>query len=99
MTVARVEVAKTLKLYINGAFPRSESGRTIAVKDAKGRVVEGASVGTKGKELLFALCSRKFAHLVGSATVLLFPRVDVFLMNAKLNFTCRRTGPCRFQRP
>ena len=43
MTVARVEVAKTLKLYINGAFPRSESGRTIAVKDAKGRVVAHAS--------------------------------------------------------
>ena len=34
---ARVEVAKTLKLYMNGAFPRSESGRTIPVKDAKGR--------------------------------------------------------------
>ena len=40
---ARVEVAKTLKLYMNGAFPRSESGRTIPVKDAKGRVVAHAS--------------------------------------------------------
>lgn len=40
---ARVEVAKTLKLYVNGAFPRSESGRTIPVKDARKRVVAHAS--------------------------------------------------------
>ena len=40
---ARVEVAKTLKLYMNGAFPRSVSGRTIPVKDAKKRIVAHAS--------------------------------------------------------
>jgi acyl-CoA reductase-like NAD-dependent aldehyde dehydrogenase len=40
---ARVEVAKTLKLYMNGAFPRSESGRTIPVKDSGKRVVAHAS--------------------------------------------------------
>jgi acyl-CoA reductase-like NAD-dependent aldehyde dehydrogenase len=40
---SRVEVAKTLKLYMNGAFPRSESGRTVPVKDAKGRMVAHAS--------------------------------------------------------
>lgn len=40
---ARVEVAKTLKLYMNGAFPRSESGRTIPVKDATKRIVAHAS--------------------------------------------------------
>ena len=39
----RVEVAKTLKLYMNGAFPRSESGRTIPVKDARKRIVAHAS--------------------------------------------------------
>ncbi len=39
----RVEVAKTLKLYVNGAFPRSESGRTIALHDARGRLVAHAS--------------------------------------------------------
>jgi acyl-CoA reductase-like NAD-dependent aldehyde dehydrogenase len=43
MTAARIEVAKTLKLYVNGAFPRSESGRTIPVKDARKRVVAHAS--------------------------------------------------------
>ena len=39
----RVEVAKTLKLYVNGAFPRSESGRTVPVLDAKKRVFAHAS--------------------------------------------------------
>ena len=32
----RVEIRKTIKLYIGGAFPRSESGRTYEVFDAKG---------------------------------------------------------------
>ena len=43
MSAARVEVAKTLKLYVNGAFPRSESGRTIPVTDARKRIVAHAS--------------------------------------------------------
>lgn len=34
----RLEVAKTYKLFIDGKFPRSESGRTFAAHDAKGRV-------------------------------------------------------------
>lgn len=32
----RLEVLKTYKLYINGAFPRTESGRSLRVKNAKG---------------------------------------------------------------
>ena len=43
MSPARVEVAKTLKLYVNGGFPRSESGRTVAVEDVRGRIVAHAS--------------------------------------------------------
>jgi acyl-CoA reductase-like NAD-dependent aldehyde dehydrogenase len=34
--MSRVEVRKTHKLYIGGAFPRSESGRTYEALDAKG---------------------------------------------------------------
>ena len=30
----RLDVRKTYKLFIGGAFPRSESGRTFAVADA-----------------------------------------------------------------
>ncbi|RZU33095.1 aldehyde dehydrogenase family protein [Blastococcus saxobsidens] len=32
----RLAVRKTYKLYVNGAFPRSESGRTYEVTDSKG---------------------------------------------------------------
>jgi acyl-CoA reductase-like NAD-dependent aldehyde dehydrogenase len=32
-------VLKTFKLFIDGAFPRSESGRSLEVKDAKGRLI------------------------------------------------------------
>lgn len=34
----RLAIAKTYKLYIDGKFPRSESGRSIAVHDAEGGV-------------------------------------------------------------
>jgi acyl-CoA reductase-like NAD-dependent aldehyde dehydrogenase len=33
---ARIDILKTYKLFIGGAFPRSESGRVYTVKDAKG---------------------------------------------------------------
>jgi acyl-CoA reductase-like NAD-dependent aldehyde dehydrogenase len=42
-TDARIDVRKTYKLYIGGAFPRSESGRTYVVTDAKGRFLANAS--------------------------------------------------------
>ena len=35
----RVDVRKTYKLYVGGAFPRSESGRTYAATDSKGAFV------------------------------------------------------------
>lgn len=40
---ARVSVAKTYKLYIGGAFPRSESGRTYPVTDAHGAFLANAA--------------------------------------------------------
>jgi acyl-CoA reductase-like NAD-dependent aldehyde dehydrogenase len=39
----RLNVRKTYKLYIGGAFPRSESGRSYTVNDAKGNFVTNAS--------------------------------------------------------
>jgi acyl-CoA reductase-like NAD-dependent aldehyde dehydrogenase len=41
--VSRLDVRKTYKLYIGGAFPRSESGRSYVVNDAKGRFLANAS--------------------------------------------------------
>jgi acyl-CoA reductase-like NAD-dependent aldehyde dehydrogenase len=43
----RVDVRKTYKLFIGGAFPRSESGRTYAVTDAKGRFLANASLASR----------------------------------------------------
>lgn len=39
----RVAVAKTCKLYIGGAFPRSESGRVYPVHDAQGNFLANAA--------------------------------------------------------
>jgi acyl-CoA reductase-like NAD-dependent aldehyde dehydrogenase len=39
----RVAVAKTYKLYIGGAFPRSESGRSYPVKDTRGGFLANAA--------------------------------------------------------
>jgi acyl-CoA reductase-like NAD-dependent aldehyde dehydrogenase len=41
--VSRIDVRKTYKLYIGGAFPRSESGRSYVVNDAKGRLLANAA--------------------------------------------------------
>ena len=39
----RLSVRKTYKLYVGGKFPRSESGRSYPVTDAKGRFVANAA--------------------------------------------------------
>jgi acyl-CoA reductase-like NAD-dependent aldehyde dehydrogenase len=39
----RLDVRRTCKLYVGGTFPRSESGRTYVVEDAKGRFVANAA--------------------------------------------------------
>ena len=43
----RIEVRKTYKLYIGGAFPRSESGRTYEVSDSSGRFLANAAMGSR----------------------------------------------------
>lgn len=43
----RLTVAKTLKLYVNGKFPRSESGRTIPATAADGGVIHVAYASRK----------------------------------------------------
>jgi acyl-CoA reductase-like NAD-dependent aldehyde dehydrogenase len=58
----RVAVRKTYKLYIGGAFPRSESGRSYVVTDHKERFLANA-----------ALASRKDARDAVSAARKAFP--------------------------
>jgi acyl-CoA reductase-like NAD-dependent aldehyde dehydrogenase len=43
----RLDVRKTYKLYIGGAFPRSESGRTYEVADAKGGFLANVALGSR----------------------------------------------------
>ena len=43
----RIQVLKTYKLYIGGAFPRSESGRTYEVKDSRDRFLANAAMGSR----------------------------------------------------
>ncbi|CAG7574014.1 aldehyde dehydrogenase family protein [Barrientosiimonas humi] len=43
----RLDVRKTYKLYVGGAFPRSESGRSYEVLDAKGRFLANAAQGSR----------------------------------------------------
>ena len=43
----RVEIRKTYKLYVGGAFPRSESGRTYEVTDSRGRFLANAAMGSR----------------------------------------------------
>jgi acyl-CoA reductase-like NAD-dependent aldehyde dehydrogenase len=43
----RIAVRKTYKLYINGAFPRTESGRAYEIYGARGEFLANASRGTR----------------------------------------------------
>lgn len=43
----RIDVRKTNKLYIGGAFPRSESGHSYEVTDSKGTFVANASLASR----------------------------------------------------
>lgn len=44
---ARIDVRKTYKLYIGGAFPRSESGYSYEVLDSKGKFVANAALASR----------------------------------------------------
>lgn len=43
----RLNILKTYKLYINGAFPRTESGRSLPVTDTKGTVIAHVCHGSR----------------------------------------------------
>ncbi len=59
--VARLEVKKTYKLYINGAFPRSESGRVYEVLTSKGASVANPSLASR-KDLRDAVVAARAAQ-------------------------------------
>ncbi len=57
----RLDVLKTYKLYIDGKFPRSESGRSHPVSGADGAVVAHVSKGSR-KDLRDAVEAARKAH-------------------------------------
>jgi len=58
----RIDVKKTYKLYINGAFPRTESGRTYEVKSAKGVFIANPCLASR-KDLRDAVVAARAAHI------------------------------------
>ena len=58
----RIDVKKTYKLYINGAFPRSESGRTYEVKSAAGKFIANPCLASR-KDLREAVVAARAAHV------------------------------------
>jgi acyl-CoA reductase-like NAD-dependent aldehyde dehydrogenase len=62
----RLAVRKTYKLAIGGAFPRSESGRSYEVRDAKGRFLANAAMASR-KDARDAVAAARKAYLGWSA--------------------------------
>jgi len=61
----RVEVMKTYKLFINGAFVRSESGRSYEIKNSKGKFLANPAQASR-KDLRDAAVAAKAAFAVWS---------------------------------
>ncbi|HSL26789.1 MAG TPA: aldehyde dehydrogenase family protein [Acidimicrobiia bacterium] len=64
--MSRVAVRKTYKLYINGEFPRSESGRTYPALDGEGRVIARVALASR-KDLREAVRAARAAQPKWSA--------------------------------
>lgn len=64
----RVEVRKTCKLFVGGAFPRSESGRTYEVMAADGSFLANAAKGSRKDARDAVLAARKGFNTWSAAT-------------------------------
>ncbi len=64
----RLNVRKTHKLFIGGAFPRSESGRTYEVRDADGNFLANMSQASRKDARNAVLAARKAVDGWSSAT-------------------------------
>lgn len=58
----RIDVKKTYKLYINGAFPRSESGRVFEIKNNKGEFIANPCLASR-KDLRDAVVAARAAQV------------------------------------
>jgi acyl-CoA reductase-like NAD-dependent aldehyde dehydrogenase len=78
----RIDVMKTYKLFINGSFPRSESGRVYEVKDAKGKFLANPCLGSR-KDLRESVVAARTAHN-GWASATAFNRGQVLYRVAEI---------------
>ncbi len=67
-TPARLAVRKTYKLFIGGAFPRSESGRSYVVRSAKGDFLANAALASRKDVRDAVLAARKAVGKWSGAT-------------------------------
>jgi acyl-CoA reductase-like NAD-dependent aldehyde dehydrogenase len=63
--VTHLAVAKTYKLFIGGAFPRSESGRTYQARDRKGNFMANAALASR-KDLREAVVAARKGYATWS---------------------------------
>jgi len=60
-STSRIDIKKTYKLFIGGAFPRSESGRSYEVKDSKGNFIANPCLASR-KDLRDSVVAARAAH-------------------------------------
>lgn len=78
----RIDVMKTYKLFINGSFPRSESGRVYEVKDSQGKFLANPCLGSR-KDLRESVVAARTAH-DGWASATAFNRGQILYRVAEI---------------
>ncbi len=78
----RIDVKKTYKLYIGGAFPRSESGRSYEINDAKGKFLANPALASR-KDLRDAVVAARSA-LTGWTSATAFNRGQILYRVAEV---------------
>ena len=99
----RLAVKKTYKLYIGGAFPRSESGRSYEALDREGRVLARPARASR-KDLRDAVVAARAAFPVwweraASNRGQVLYRVAELMEGRRAQFEDEVGGPHRFDRP
>lgn len=86
----RLPVLKTYKLYIGGKFPRTESGRFLAVKDPQGKLVANICNGSRKDFREAVVVARNAQHGWSSTTAFnrsqILYRIAEVLEGRKLQF-------------
>jgi acyl-CoA reductase-like NAD-dependent aldehyde dehydrogenase len=80
--MSRIDVNKTYKLFIGGAFPRSESGRVYEIKGANKKFIANPALASR-KDLRDAVVAAKAAHS-GWANTTAFNRGQILYRVAEI---------------